>query len=430
MKLLVLGINYYPELTGIAVYNTEMCEYLAKKGHDIQMLTSFPYYPFGVDFSSWYKEKQARFSLFLTENINNVNVKRVNLYKSRKMSTIKRIIHELSFLFWAMVRLLFSFKKYALIICIAPPLLLGLVAYIVSKCKGVPFVFHVQDLQPDAAVELGMLKKGLFTSFLYSIEHFIYNKADYISTISEGMQNKIISKGFAKDKVKLFYNWANIETLKPMTKNNSFARKHSLDKKFVVLHAGNMGEKQDMRIILEAARKMKLNNSICFLLVGRGTKRSFVEEYIKKNALSNVLLLEVQPKSVVNQMFSCADVALITQIKEVKNTVMPSKIFGPALVEKPLIVAAAGDCEISKVVKKYNFGIVITPEDPNRLVAAINRLKKDRKWAELMGKNGRLFMIKERKMERIIDQFEESILRNYDAKRLHRQNIKNQGDIH
>jgi len=425
MKVLVLGINYYPELTGIAVYNTEMCEYLAQKGYDIQMLTGFPYYPFGADFSSWYKEKRARFSLFLTENINNVNVKRVNLYKPKKVSTIKRIIHESSFLFLAIIRLIFSFEKYVLIICISHPLLLGLVAYVVSRFKEVSFVFHVQDLQPDAAVELGMLKKGLFTSFLYSIEHFIYNKADYISTISEGMRNKIINKGFAKDKVKLFYNWANTEILKPMTKDNPFAKKHNLDKKFVVLHAGNMGEKQDMRIILEAARKMKLDNSIYFLLVGRGSKRAFVEDYIKKNALSNVLLLEIQPKSVVNQMFSSADVALITQTKEVKNIVMPSKVFGPASVKRPLIVAAADDCEISKVVKKYNFGIVITPEEPNELVAAINKVKKDGKWAELMGENGRLFMIKERKMEKIIDQFEESILKNYDVERKKKKVLKN-----
>ena len=142
MKLLVLGINYYPELTGIGVYNTEMCEYLAKKGYIIQMLTGFPYYPFGANFSSWCKEKKSRFKIFLNEYIDGVNIERVNLYKPRKTSTTKRIIHESSFLFLAIIRLIFSFEKYTLIICVAPPLLLGLVAYIVSRFKGVPFVFH------------------------------------------------------------------------------------------------------------------------------------------------------------------------------------------------------------------------------------------------------------------------------------------------
>ena len=89
MKLLILGINYYPELTGIAVYNTEMCEYLAKKGYDAQMLTGFPYYHFGRDFSFWYKEGKSRFSLFLTETINSVKIMRVNLYKPKKANTIK-----------------------------------------------------------------------------------------------------------------------------------------------------------------------------------------------------------------------------------------------------------------------------------------------------------------------------------------------------
>ncbi|GAI41975.1 unnamed protein product [marine sediment metagenome] len=84
MKIAAWGINYYPELTGIAVYNTEMCEYLVKKGYDIQMFTSFPYYPFGTDFSSWYKEKKSRFRIFLNEYINGVDIKHFNLHKPKK----------------------------------------------------------------------------------------------------------------------------------------------------------------------------------------------------------------------------------------------------------------------------------------------------------------------------------------------------------
>ncbi len=411
MKLLILGINYYPELTGIAVYNTEMCEYLAKKGYDVHTLTGFPYYPFGRDFSFWYKEKKSQFSLFLTETINNAKVMRVNLYKPKKANTIKRIIHESSFIFLAMLKLMFSFEKYDLIICISPPLLLGLVAYVVSKVKQVPFIFHIQDLQPDAAVELGMLKKGLFASFLYGIERFIYNKAQYVFTISEGMREKIIKKGFIKDKVRLFYNWVDTDTLKPMSKNNIFAKKYNLENKFVVLHAGNMGKKQDMQVILESAERLKGEKLILFLLVGGGVKREFVEQYVNEHNLTNVLLLNVQPKSILNEMFASADVSLITQSKKVKNIVMPSKVFGPASVERPLIIAATDECEISKLARRYNFGLVIEPEDADSLVCAVIKLKEDKRLAKLMGKNGRLFMVKERKMENVIDKFEEEILR-------------------
>jgi len=413
MKLAVLGINYYPELTGISVYNTEMCEHLASKGHDVVMFTGFPYYPFGTDFSSWKTEKANRPRLFMNENINAVKVKRVNLYKPKKTNTIKRIFHEFSFCLLVTLRIIFLPEKYNLIICVAPPLFLGLAAYITSKIKCIPYVFHVKDLQPDAAIELGMLKKGLFTSFLYTVERFIYKQADYVFTISEGMRDKIINKGFTEDKVKLFYDWVDTESLKPMSKNNTFTRKHNLEDKFVVLHAGNMGQKQDMQIILDAAEKLKSDNSIFFLLVGRGAKRAFVENYINEHTLSNVLLLDIQPKSIVCEVFASADVALITQSKKVKDIVMPSKVFGPASAAKPLVISANGDCEISKLAKRHNFGLVIKPEDSGKLVDAILYLKQDGESSERMGKNGRSFMVENRKMENIIDKFEENTLKNY-----------------
>jgi len=413
VRILVAGINYAPELTGIAKYTTEMCEYLTQKGHEIYVLTGFPYYPFGADFSLWYSENcygLGRFSIFCNEKINGVSVKRVNLFKPKKPSTLKRIIHESSFLISAAIRVMFFLRKYDVIICVSPPLFLGLVACLMSKLRRVPCIFHVQDLQPDAAVELGMLKKGAFTSFLYAIERFIYDKSDYVFTISEGMRNKIIDKGIAGDKVKIFYDWADVDTLKPMPKENSFAKMYNLDKKFVVLHAGNMGEKQDMATILETARKMKASESVCFLIVGRGAKRNFVESYVKEHNLRNVLLLDVQPKSVVNEMFSSADVSLIMQGKDVKDIVMPSKVFGPTSVERPIIVGATDDCEISKLAKLHNFGLVISPEDSAALETAIHKLQEDCNLSETLGKNGRLFMGKERLKEKVIDQFEKFIL--------------------
>jgi colanic acid biosynthesis glycosyl transferase WcaI len=413
VKLLILGINYYPELTGISVYNTEMCEYLAQKGHNVVMLTGFPYYPFGTDFSQWYAAKGHAFKLFISENINGVEVKRVNLYKPKKTSTIKRILHEFTFCSLATLKLIFMPGKYNVIVCIAPPLFLGLTAYIISRIKRIPYIFHIKDLQPDAAVELGMIKKGLFCSFLYEVEKFIYKKADKVLTISEGMRNKIIDKGFEKDKVGLFYDWANPGLLKPMSKYNSFTKGFNLQGKFVVLHAGNMGEKQDMRIILEAAEKLNHDNSIHFLIIGRGAKRNFVEDYIISHNLTNTTLLDVQPKEILNEMFASADVALITQTKSVRDIVMPSKVFGPASVARPLIIAANDDCEISRLAKEHEFGIVIEPENSDKLADIITYTKQNTKLLEQIGKNGRLFMVEKRKMENTINDFEETFLKKY-----------------
>jgi len=245
------------------------------------------------------------------------------------------------------------------------------------------------------------------------VEKFIYKKADKVFTISEGMQNKIINKGFEKDKVGLFYDWANPELLKPMSKDNSFTKKYNLQDKFVVLHAGNMGQKQDMRIILESAEQLKHDLAIHFLIIGRGDKRNFVEDCINNRHLTNTTLLDVQPKEILNEMFASSDVALITQTKSVKDIVMPSKVFGPASVAKPFIIAANDDCEISRLAKDYEFGIVIEPENSHKLADMIIYMKQNMKLREQLGGNGRLFMIENRKMENIINNFEDTVLKRY-----------------
>ena len=414
MKLAILGINYYPEVTGIGVYTTQMCEYLVKNGYDIDMFTTFPYYPFGEDFSFWYKDRKiSPYRLFFTEEINGVKIKRVNFYKPARPNTFKRIAHELSFISLITVRLIFNFERYDLIFCISPPLFLGLVAYIFSRLKNIPFIFHAQDLQPDTAVALGMLKKGAFLSFLYGIEKFIYRNADYILTVSEGMRDKIINKGIAADKAGLLFNWVDTEKIKPGIKNNSFSQKYNLNDRFVVLHAGNMGEKQDMRVILEAASKTREDKTVVFLLVGRGVKRALVEDYIKKHNLTNILLLDVHPQETLNELFSSCDAALITQGKNITDSVMPSKFFGPAAAERPLIISARDDCGIARLARSYNFALVIPPEEPAALVSAIYNLKDNRQLAVDLGKNGRAFMANARSKEKILSAFAKDILLRY-----------------
>ena len=223
MKIAVLGINYYPEITGIGVYTTGMCEYLASKGHEVTAFTSFPYYPFGADFSSWYKERGVtRHSFFFDEEINGVKIIRCNHYKPRKPGALKRILHETSFTLLMLARTLSSSEKYDLIIYVSPPFLLGLVTIIFSRLKKAPYILHVQDMVVDAAKELRMIKNKTILSILENIERYIYAKADFITTISEAMRHRIIEKGAGEGKTGLFLNWANacFEEAKKFSKKN------------------------------------------------------------------------------------------------------------------------------------------------------------------------------------------------------------------
>ena len=165
MEILVLGINYHPELTGIGVYTAELCEYLAKRGHRVTVITGFPYYP------QWKIANGYKGQFYQREDRNRITIRRSYLFVPQKVSSFKRIVHETSFMLTSFINALFS-GKYNILFTVSPPLGLGITSIILSKIKQIPFVFHIQDLQPDAAAELGMLKNNKLLNLLYKIVGF------------------------------------------------------------------------------------------------------------------------------------------------------------------------------------------------------------------------------------------------------------------
>ncbi len=150
MKILFLGINYWPEETGIAVFNTGRCEYLAARGHELTMCTGMPYYP------QWRIATGYRHKPFASEIRNGVRILRSWLYVPRRVTSVRRILHEGSFIATATMRALGVWRPEILVVA-APPLGLAIPAILLSRLWRIPYVFHVEDLQPDAAIDLGLL---------------------------------------------------------------------------------------------------------------------------------------------------------------------------------------------------------------------------------------------------------------------------------
>src|SRR5438093_683460 len=199
MRIIVWGINYAPEITGIAPHNVALCEFLQRQGEEVEMVTTFAYYP------AWRKQAKDRRLLYRTDEINGVPVHRCWHFVPMRVSALKRILHEATFIFTSILRVL-SLKRPDIYVIVSPPLLLGLAAWIVSTLKRAPFIFHVQDLQPDAAVGLGMLKPGMFTRLLYGLEALAYSKATRVSGISPEMIVSFRRKNIAAAKCIYFPN--------------------------------------------------------------------------------------------------------------------------------------------------------------------------------------------------------------------------------
>ena len=177
MRILIYGINYAPELTGIGKYTGEMAKWLVSAGHDVSVITAMPYYP------EWNIHKEYKGKWCYKETKDGVNVYRCPIYVPQKVDSKKRIIHEFSFLLSSSYRWIAALfkKKYDVVLCINPPFHIGILPYLYSKLRKTILVTHIQDLQIDAAKDLNMLKEGKALKMMFKLERFLLNKSTYVS---------------------------------------------------------------------------------------------------------------------------------------------------------------------------------------------------------------------------------------------------------
>src|SRR5208283_5268016 len=193
MKVLILSINYWPEVTGIGAFTTYRAEYLVASGHDVEVCTTFPYYP------EWKVPAPYAGRFAQTEERNGVTIVRSFAYIPNPVTALRRVFFEASFLLFAAMRAMIR-KRPDVLLVVSPPLGLAVPAIALSRLWRIPYVFDVEDLQPDAAGELGMLP-GWAVKILYKLEASAYRHAKLVTTLTPSMRKRIVGKGVPEEKV-------------------------------------------------------------------------------------------------------------------------------------------------------------------------------------------------------------------------------------
>ena len=385
VRISVISINYAPERTGIGVYTAGMAESLAARGHEVVVHSGFTYYP------EWEKPSGDRGRLYRRESIKGVDLRRSYLYVPRRPTALKRIIHEFSFVLTASITYLLAPRADRTII-VLPPLALGFAIALIARLKGSPTILHVQDLQPDAAVELGMLKPGLLTRLLYMLERLNYRLADRISTISEGMRRKILGKGVPTEKTILFRNWANDDTVRPGDRLTPLRAEWGLTADdFVVLYSGNLGRKQGLDSLLDAAALLRDRPALKFVIVGNGAEQPDLVAKAGAMGLSNVMFQPLQPIERLSELLATADVSVIPQKRAVTDIVLPSKLCNILASARPVVAAAPPTSDLAMILREGDCGILVEPEDATQMADGIRALAMDRARATAFGQNGRRY---------------------------------------
>jgi colanic acid biosynthesis glycosyl transferase WcaI len=391
MRAIVWGINYAPEFTGIAPHSVALCEFLHARGNDVTMVTGFPYYP------SWEKRPEDRGQIYRTEEINGVPVHRCWQFVPRRVSALKRILHEASFVFASTLRAL-SLPRADVYVLVSPPLSLGVAGWLVGKIKRAPFVFHVQDMQPDAAVGFGMLKASWFTRALYGLESFAYRHAARVSGITQGMLKSFRGKGVPEAKLVYFPNAIGLSDREPSPLRGEFRVRHGFaPEEFLATYAGNLGVKQGLDVLLEAAPLLR-DPRIRIVICGDGAQRESLAQRVRELRLPNVSLLPLQAGRDYRALLVDADVCFITQQVGAGNSCFPSKLLGLLAESKPVVTVAAPECELALSLVEGKFGVNIPPGRERELADLLEALARDPQRLAEYGAAGR----------RYVEQFEKS----------------------
>jgi colanic acid biosynthesis glycosyl transferase WcaI len=399
MRVVVWGINYAPEFTGIAPHSVALCEFLAAEGHDVEMVTSFAYYP------TWQKRPEDRGRLYRRDVINGVPVHRCWHFVPARVSALKRILHEGTFVFTSTLRAL-TLAQPDVFVVVSPPLLLGAAASLVGKLRRAPCVFHVQDMQPDAAVGLGMLKPSWFTRALYALEAWAYRHAARVSGITTGMLKTFRNKGVPDSKLIYFPNAIELANDEPAPARGEFRQRHGFPSQdFLAIYAGNLGVKQGLEVLLETAALLR-DKPIRFLICGDGAQREALAARAAEMRLPNFNMLPLQRGRDYRALLVDADVCFITQQAGAGNSFFPSKLLGLLAESKPVVTVAAPECELALSVAEGNFGVNVPPGRPQELAALLDSLANDRERLWIYGVNGRRYVeqfAKQRVMRSFVD---------------------------
>lgn len=400
VHLLVLTLYYAPDRTGIAPLTAELCEYLAARGHRVSVLTGFPHYP------QWRVPEQYRGKLWTREALNGVSVYRGYIYVPSRRTAFRRIAYDTSVAVSAGLWALFV-RDIDLVMAISTPLQLGVAGDFISRLRGVPFVFCIKDLVPDLGIALGLLRNPYAVRAARIMERYVYRRADAIVAICDGFVDNLKAKHVPESKIHLIPDWVDTQFISPQAGSGEFRKAHGIaEESFLVLHSGNMGAKQKLENLVEAAEILRDERQVLFLLVGDGSERDRLQRYAAEKRLPNVNFLPLQPRESMPEMLAAADALVVNQSAALVGMVIPSKLLTYMAAGRPVVAAVNPDSEAASCVRRSECGIVVPPEQPQALAAAIRNVYSDRAWCLRMGASGRDYAEKRFARDLILPRYE------------------------
>ncbi len=377
-RLLVLNQYYWPGVEATAQLLTELCEALAEDIH-VKVVT-------GVLHGH---EDEPRRLLH-----NGVEILRVPSTSFERSKLLARASNYVTYLSNALLRGLRG-PRPDVVLCMTDPPIVADVALLVARRYRAPLVVISQDVFPEIAVQLKRLENPVVMRLLRSLVSLYLRRADRIVAIGDTMRLRLEEKGAPSERLRVIPNWVDTERLVPRDRANDWARNIGLDKKFVVMHSGNIGHAQDLDSLVRAGTFLRDLDDLSIFIIGTGARHAELVALAELLEVDQVTFLYYQSRGVLPQSLSAADIHVVGLAPGLAGYVVPSRLYGILAVARPVIVAADAESETAQVVERAECGIVVPPGRPELLARAIRDAHDGKYDLVEMGRRGREWVERE-----------------------------------
>lgn len=395
-SITLISLNYAPEDTAIGLYSSQMATHLVNSGWEVQVVAGFPYYP-KWEISHEYKSKPS----YLVEKIDGVTVYRYKQYVPNDPSFLKRSLQIVDFTLGNLIHLN-KLQNSDVVMSIIPYTSSSWLGNRLAKKMKAKHWIHIQDFEFDAAFESGLSsKKGimkLIASSLYKLEKSILDKADLISTISDGMLRQLQTK---TERPNYFFpNWVDGDFINP---NQYTPYCFMKTKKFNVLYSGNIGGKQDWELFSRVVKRLEDHDQIQFIVVGAGATRDQLRTEL--DGLDNIKFYDPVAYEDLNDLLCSADLHVLFQKQDVVDTVMPSKILGMMASEVPSLITGNIKSEVCTALKVSQGGFFIGNNNESDICQRILTYASTSELVKAHGVNARQYVLNNFTKSIILDRF-------------------------
>uniref|UniRef100_A0A7C4KGQ0 Glycosyltransferase WbuB n=1 Tax=Anaerolinea thermolimosa TaxID=229919 RepID=A0A7C4KGQ0_9CHLR len=388
MNIAVYSHYFTPEIGAPSARIHDLAKIWVKAGHAVDVITCFPNHPTGRMYPGY------TLGWYMKEKLDDICVHRHRTYITPNSGIFKKTLGHISYLPSALMLSNRRVGRPDVVIGTSPTFFAAMAAAFTSMQRNAPFIMEIRDLWPAIFVELGVLRNPQLIRSLEMLELWLYHRATKLVTVTEAFRKNLIERGIAPEKIHNIPNGADPDFWTPASEISPLRMELGLENRFVVLYIGAHGISHALFRLLEAADRLKNTPEIRFVFVGDGAEKTALMAKANELGLNNVLFHNSVDKFGVRNFYGLADVCLVPLRKiPLFDAFLPSKMFEIMAMERPIIGSVRG--EAAEILNRSHAAVVVEPEDSAAIAEAVHYLYLHKEKAEMMGKQGRKFVIKQ-----------------------------------